>query len=210
MCRRITYQREIMAESSTSTETSAAQGFDLRGLALWLPATLVAAVVLGQLAVMLQPRFSPVLVFPVLLGAALGGIALALGRALNFQSRRWVVSGTLLSALVLTAAQHGFAYLEYRRAFERDVQENPQAQLLKHAGGHVGPAGFPQFIASEARDGRKIGDYRLTGWAVWLSWNVDGLLSVVAAGGVILLTLPSNQTADSKMQNAARKVQNAK
>jgi hypothetical protein len=127
-----------------------------------------------------QGYFAPWVIFPVLVGLGLGAMLVGLTRINQVGHRPTIVLAALLAALVAVAGQH---YADYRAAYRRACQENEVYRLAvatfpQGIQGRVPapPASFADYLLSQAAAGREIGAYRATGWMVWLSWTLDGLL----------------------------------
>jgi hypothetical protein len=48
------------------------------------------------------------------------------------------------------------------------------------------PADFGDYLRQEAARGRPVMKWTLQGWAAWLSWAIDGLLTLTAAVAMVL------------------------
>lgn len=50
----------------------------------------------------------------------------------------------------------------------------------------VSPPAFADYLRHEAARGRPVGRWKLQGWAAWLSWAIDGLLTFCAAVAMVV------------------------
>jgi hypothetical protein len=135
----------------------------------------------------LELHFTPLVLFPLLIGIGLGAIVVGLVRLGQVGHRSTIVLVTVLAVAVAVAGQH---YLQYqasqqqtqwfdtvRRAFP-DLPEDriPQA-----------PTGFFDYLQGQAAAGRPIvGNYVARGAVAWLSWVVDALLVLAAALAMVI------------------------
>ena len=139
---------------------------------LWLVPSLGVAVFLARVSVWLQPRFSPVVVFPLLTGAALG---IALGGLLylvHLRDPRLGVVATPFVALILALAEHAFFYLDYRSDFAATLSRNERKLVL--VADEVQPLPLVEYMRAHAADSRDV-----------LLWIGNCLLTIIAATGVV-------------------------
>jgi hypothetical protein len=134
------------------------------------------------LAAIVQDHWAPVLLFPILTGAMLGLGLRLLARGWPGLRRSTILAATLMGGLVLIGGQHGFAYRQYRAGYEQSRSSNPQAQLVELAFGDQKPLSFGEFLKYSARE-RSFGSWQVRGWQVWVSWVVDGALTLAGAVG---------------------------
>ena len=159
-----------------------------RSAAAVAAATIVGAA-LGAAAAGVQRWFSPVGVFPLLVGGCLGwACAAAFGR-FRLQSRRFAAAATLIAVVVVTAVQH---YATYRIARARDAEAEAQRRTIATATKQQGfgempaePLGFSEFLRHSADRGRPLGSQVVRGaWLIgW--WALDAVLIGVAAAIVV-------------------------
>ena len=155
---------------------------------VWLPATAGLGVVAASAAVEGQSYFAPLLLFPILVGIGLGATIVGLLRWLQMGNRPTVVLGTLLAVAVAVVGQH---YFHYRHLLSVSQQ---QIDAMQHVAGAAvarelvaPPSSFVDYMRQQAEHGRPLTRrHVLTGWAAWLSWSVDGLLTLAAALGMVL------------------------
>jgi hypothetical protein len=178
-------------ESSPPTPAPAAPDASLQrdGLTFvaWLAGSLVAACGWAWAATRLQASFAPVLLFPLLVGAAVGATTVGLARLCRINALPTLAAGAMLCGMAAVVGQHYLAYLEYRRAHESARGADPRLALVESQGQSVAPAGFLSFLEAQARRGRKFSVNQSAGsspagGAVWALWALDGALVVAAAG----------------------------
>jgi hypothetical protein len=105
-----------------------------RAFLLWITPAIVVALAVARVSVWVQSHFAPVVLFPLLAGAILGALLCGLLEVARFDHLPLAAIGTLLIALLASAAEHGFFYLDYRTALTKKtleaglpVEELPQA-----------------------------------------------------------------------------------
>lgn len=167
---------------SSDLPVSRANRGKLPATLLWI--ALASAVAFGWawLALRVQDRFAPVLLFPLLLGVLVGWSARWLTGLVGTPGRTAGWCGVALAALVAAASMHLLSWFDHRRAFEASVANNPHMQLAVAAGSPPPePPGFMTYLEAQATRGRVwLGGTR-RGWAAWLTWGVDGSLMVAGA-----------------------------
>lgn len=166
---------EPAAEQVESPEPTAV------GFALWLAGCLVASAVLIAVSHWAQQYSAPLLLFPLLVGVALGSCTAYLSRVFGLEFRRPAAVCLTIVALALTVGQHAVAYRDYRDKLERSRRERPERLLYEQMQGHAEPTTFGEYLSIEASRGRAIGSSRLFGWQVWASWAVDAAATVGGA-----------------------------
>ena len=125
----------------------------------------------------------PLVVFPLLVGCALGVALVGVMRLAEIGHRPTLWCGAILAAIAAVAGQHYFSFLDWRTA--------ETARIAKQLEGtpfigveEIMPAAAPSFIRfmeREAADGRHLTvAFKLHGAAAWASWALDGLLVLVA------------------------------
>jgi hypothetical protein len=138
--------------------------------ALWLIASGAAAIAGARVSVWIQAHFAPVVIYPLLLGMALGGAFAGLAYAAGLRRSRGLIGAVLLLAVCAALLEHGFFYADYRVGFER---------ALEHASERIGfpvqniePQSFPEYIASRSA---------VEEWAIE-RWVANPLITATAAG----------------------------
>ena len=160
-----------------SSETSRTATLALLALAM------VLGLMVAGVAVLVQTRWAPVLLFPAAAGGVLGLGLWGLTRLWPPLGRGWVWAACVAGGLALIGGQHYLAYRQYRANYEQSRMKNPQVQLVEQAFRDVKPMNFGEFLRFSARE-RTIGPWQLHGAAVWLSWGVDGVVTLAVAIGV--------------------------
>lgn len=156
----------------------------------WTAVAIVGGAVVGWLAHLVQGRFAPLVVFPLLTGAVLG-IVLALAmRAFGWGHRATSWYGVALAALVAVVLQHALGYRDAVRRAETDIEKYQQAlqAFPEQLAGRLPrpPEGPIEYFRRQAERGRPVGGYRLRGAAVYASWMVDAALLWLAATAVVV------------------------
>jgi hypothetical protein len=100
----------------------------------------------------------------------------------RFSDVRLAAIGAAVVALVAALAEHGFFYLDYRRAFEATRSKNEQKIGL--AAGEVRPADFGNYMRSHA--GPESGQAAL--------WIANAALMAIASAGVVVWYLKAKHT----------------
>lgn len=156
---------------------------------LWLLAATLLGAVVACLARDVESHVRPLLLlFPLLVGVVLGALNVGLMRSMQMGNRTTAILGVVLSAAVAVFGQH---YLDYRRAASvaRD-RISAMPRTLSPTVVHdlvLPPASFADYLRQEAARGRPITrQARLHGWAAWLSWVIDGLLTLAAALAMVV------------------------
>jgi hypothetical protein len=154
----------------------------VKKLAAWSAVAALLAVAMARVAVWLQSAgFSTVMVFPVVIGAVLGGIVSFMASQLGESRRMLVVVGSLMAAAVCASAEHGFFYLDYRSHFAAKLQSDPTMQLAVTMNPErFRPAPFSKFMSAAAAEN-------------WPLWIVDAFAMIAAAGATAWLVFPSRK-----------------
>jgi len=151
----------------------------------WVPWALVSGATIGWLAVQVQPYFSPLVVFPLLLGLLLA-LALISGlRVCSLAHTPTVYAGAVLAIALVVGGQH---YWSYRAA--RDARAVKQADLEKarrafpNLADHLvapPPESVIEYLRAEAAGGRELLGYRVRGTLLWCWWVVESILVLISA-----------------------------
>ncbi len=184
------------AERETNRPVEVPRGggrFSLAHLAIWMAVCPAVAAAAAVIASAVQPRFAPLVVFPLLVGLAVGAMLGGAMRIAQVGNRPTLLAGTLLAVAIVVVAQHYVAFRAAREACLRDVQSYRSA-VAAYPGHVLGPRPAPPenllaFLRHEAQRGRQIGSWRASGSAVWASWAIDALLTLGAATGLVVLGL---------------------
>ncbi len=153
-------------------------------------AVLLLSVLLARLSNLVQPQWSPFLLFPLACGGLLGAGLLLIHRRL-WPSRRWLLALAVAGGVLSSSGQHYFAYRDYLRSHEQKRQKDPQVALFEQALGKIEPTSFGNFLQFSARE-RNVGPFQLHGAMVWFSWMLDALLTVGAAVAVVYFNTRGN------------------
>ncbi len=158
---------------------------------LWAVVAPMLGVAVARLAVWVQNFRAPLLFFPLLVGCGLGLLLVGLMRLGQVGHRATLWSGAILAAAVAVAGQHYFSFLDYKAAL---IAQKPQGlsleafQAFQEMGMPEAPNGFAEFMQRQAASGRPVSAaYALHGAAVWASWALDGLLTLLATLTIIHL-----------------------
>lgn len=162
-------------------------------LALGLPAGVIHGLLIAWLAVTLQGRFAPWLLFPVLMGLLLGATLVALVRLSQVGNRSTILLVACVAALTAVTGQHYLSYQHSRQVAREEARLYQKAQQIAPMflkGRPVSPPNsFAEFLRWEAARGRHIGPYTARDTAAWLSWGLDGVLLFVAALALVVPAL---------------------
>lgn len=143
-----------------------------------------------------EPYFALWLVFPAIVGAALGAGLAWLAHLCKLADVRLLLMGTLIAAPVTVGAQHWFAYRQVRELYrEREAALLAKAPLAGAGAlalaGEEPPENVWQFLRQDAAAGRVlVGGWRAQGVACWLSWGLDAMLVLAAALAMVVLWRP--------------------
>jgi len=130
-----------------------------------------------------QGYLAPLILFPLLIGAGVGVTMVGLVRMMQVGHRPTVLSAVVAAALLAAILQHYVNYLEWCRP---EAVDPATGKDLSEAVARLVP-GFGDYIQAQARHGRPLAfGYVAHGWAVWLTWAVDALLTVFAAVAVAI------------------------
>ena len=180
----------MQTQPITSVPPTGPRPFSLTKAALFLPTALLLGALVGGAAAQVQTWFAPLVLFPLLIGFALGVLLVAVIRSVQAGQRPTVVLGTLLAIATLVVAEHYVSYRMYQRAAQAATDR--KVELAREAfAADIGPtAGFVDFLRREARQGRPLfGDYIARGTLVWATWTLDALLMAIAALATVVPAL---------------------
>lgn len=164
-------------------------------LGLWIPLCLIHGTAAAWLAFGAQKHFSPLGLFPLLVGLAVGVTLAGLMRLVHVAGTSTIVCGTLVASTVAVLGQHYFSYQEQRETAERQAahfrmiaQANPD--LVR--GTPPEPAsGVFEYLRWQAIRGRPMmGETVARGPWAWVSWAVDGCLTLIAT---LLVVVPASR-----------------
>jgi hypothetical protein len=164
--------------------------FSLRGVAIWLPGCLLLGGLAAWVAVDAQFYFAPFLIFPLLVGIGLGAALVLLMRMGQVGHRPTILLGTALAALAAVVGQHYFGFLDAKEHERRQTAAIEKAKAaLPDLADRLPPApaeNFCQFMRQQAGRGRSVFNLlEVRDGGAWALWTVEGLLTLVAALGVV-------------------------
>jgi hypothetical protein len=167
--------------------------FRWRHLVAGLPGAAICGALAAWIAVTVGQKFAPWLLFPLLVGAVLGMVLVALARMGQVGHRPTALLLTLVAAGAAILGQH---WLSYRDALQRSQEESKQFQKARQLaplfleGRPLDPPGsLTEFLRWQAARGRPIGRYTARDATAWLSWGLDGLLLLGASLAVAVPAL---------------------
>lgn len=157
----------------------------------WLAAVLTAGWGLGILAAIVQQRFAPLILFPLLFGAIIGATAVFLARIVKLGHRRAVGFGAIAAVLLAVFAMH---WQSYRLAVAQALRDAEQhAQLVQFHPQFATttvpppPEDVWQFLSERAEQGRLLpGGMLLKHSSVWGMWGFETLLTITGALAVVI------------------------
>lgn len=156
-------------------------------LLLWLPVCLVHGALVAWAATLVERFSAPLVLFSLLVGAALGASLVGMIRVLQVGNRPTVLLGTVVAATVAVGGQH---YIGYRTACRAVAEEERALARVAFQGGGlaempVPPEGFFRFLRWRAARGFALLGHKARGWTVWALWAADAALVLTAALGVV-------------------------
>ena len=143
-------------------------------LLLWTVPAAVFALVLARLSVAVQPTFSPVVLFPMLLGVALGLFVVSIRALAEARGTRSAVLGAVLLSVFLAGAEHWFFYRAYVQQRE-EFRQGPHGPAFAFVQEEAQPLDFGAFLAVQAKGPRP-----------WL-WGLHAACIVAGAVGVVVV-----------------------
>jgi len=134
-----------------------------------------------------QNFVAPMILFPMLIGIGVGITLVGLARIAQIGHRPTIVFSVVLAACMASVAQHYFIYLDvYYWHRPPVVTGQSTVQNLSAAIDLIIPS-FCDYIKAQVNRGRPLFfEYRAQGGMVWLTWAIDGLLTIIAAVAVII------------------------
>jgi len=164
------------------------------GFALAIAGGAIIGLLWAWWAEMAQGYFAPLILFPLLLGAAAGLMVVGLVRVAQIGHRPTIAGSVVLAAVLAATAQHYFTYLAaYRQPADATAgrgvvsgSSQPAPVDLSAVLDRIKPS-FGEYLQGQARRGRPLLlGYVARGWVVWLTWAIDGLLILAAALAVAI------------------------
>jgi hypothetical protein len=164
--------------------------FVARQLLVCCLAAALIGIAAGRVAAWAEHIRAPLLVFPLMVGCAVGLSLLALARLADIVHRPTLVAGAALAALAAVAGQHYFPYRDYlhdRAAFLAEKRQSGMAGVFLEGLPETAPS-FAAYMRGQADVGRPIAaGITLRGASAWASWAVDGLLVLASAVAVVVV-----------------------
>jgi hypothetical protein len=163
--------------------------FSRKGICLALAVGPLAGLIWAWAAEGVQSYAAPLILFPILVGVFAGLTIVGLARFAQIGHRPTIVLAAVLAALVAVAGQHFFRYVsDYWRPAAPAADLGAGGQDLSALAHKMAP-GFGEYLAAQADRGRPLlGQYVAKGWAAWLTWAIDALLTLAAA---VAVTIPA-------------------
>jgi hypothetical protein len=163
-----------------------------------------------------QSYAAPVILFPILIGVFAGMTIVGVTRFGQIGHRATILASAVLAAAVAVGGQHYLGYrsfLQHYSSVEGNGGNEGDSPIFVDHGFAAVPAkigtvpgtkigtvplsalarelapSFGAYLRGEADRGRPlVGEYVAKGWAAWLSWAVDAMLTVAAA---VAVTIPA-------------------
>lgn len=186
---------ESQTEPQVSIEAPPRTRFRPAHLGLWLPLCVIHGTATAWIAFGVQKHFSPLGLFPVLVGLLVGVTLAGLMRLVHVAGRSTIVLGAIVASAVAVFGQHYFSYQEQRETAQRQAAQfrmAAQAHPDLVRGTPPQPAsGVFEYLRWQAIRGRSIAGRIVArrGWA-WTSWALDGCLTLFAA---LLVIVPASR-----------------
>ena len=149
--------------------------------AAWLAIAALAVAAIAGGAVAVQGRFAPLLLWPILLGAALGVVAAQSAAACRVRRGAATVVVAGLAGALLVPAMQVIGWLQFRASYDRQVSGDPRLALVRSLSDELSPPDLATFLKRQAERGRNWIGGRQTGAVVWWSWGLDAVLAAVAS-----------------------------
>ena len=155
---------------------------------VWLLAAPLLGAAVARAAVWAEHVRAPLLIFPLVVGAGLGLLLVAVMRLAHIGHRPTLIVGAVMAAVVAAAGQHYIHYREYanaRAAFLAQKQDDGLLGQFQEMMPVAAPT-FADYMRGQARLGRAItAGYSLRGAAAWASWLLDGSFLIAMAVAVV-------------------------
>jgi hypothetical protein len=146
---------------------------------IWLIGCAALGLLVAWAAVVARGYASPLVLFPLIVGAVLGGSIVLWMRVLQIGHRPTIWLGALVAGLLTVAGEHYFTFWMEQHRVARNPEKPAGLHLL--APERIPPAAFHEFMPWSAERGLRIGDYTARGALAWLVWSVDGVLVLLPA-----------------------------
>jgi hypothetical protein len=149
----------------------------------WWVVLVLVSIAWTWLAVQVQRLFAPVLLFPLLVGGGVGGIAGLITRQFYVQNPRVNPLLIVMLGALAVVSLHGFVYLDYRREFQITFNADPRIRIFTENQTPIGPPGFLDYLHGQAVRGRPWIGGTWQGRGAWITWGIDAALVVASAIG---------------------------
>ncbi len=159
---------------------------------------MIAAVV-ASLACAAAQWAAPLGLFPLLVGAALGGVLVLAMRLMQIGHRPTIWIGTTVAIATLVVGQHFASYLQEKQhliEMHKKLEEKIGSSLAVVAPEMLAnrvppvPNSFADYMRAQSETGRPItATITLRGYQAWASWALDSALQAVAACLIIAWSL---------------------
>jgi hypothetical protein len=138
---------------------------------IWYGAGAVAAVAIAWLAALVHASgHAPIGVVSLVVGIALGTTLVKIAASSRVaKSRRHLIVGTILLAIVAVLAEHTWLYLDFRRQWQEAREKSPQVAIFRPES----PWAPREFFANEATPQRTA------------FWCIDAVLIIAGAVGTV-------------------------
>ncbi len=179
--------------------------FSLGGLCLGMAVGPAVGFIWAWMAAETQTYAAPFLLFPILVGVVVGLTIVGAVRFAQMGHRPTIVLSVVLAAVVTVVGQHYISYLSFVSHYSnakgaslglaetktaavsaktRSVSGQEFAALARQLAPNFG-----QYLCAQANHGRPLwGQYVAKGWAAWLTWAIDAVLTLAAA---VAVTIPA-------------------
>jgi hypothetical protein len=164
-------------------------------LVLWLPGVALLGGIAAWVAAGAQAHYNPIVLFAILVGIGLGAMLVGLMRVAEVGHRTTILVGTVLAAAIVVAGPH---FVRYRDALRLEHQQFKKFRDIQKAAAEDDllnlqltfpdpPADFADYLTHEAAEGWPlVAGYVARGWAAWLCWTVDGLLTLAVTLAMVV------------------------
>lgn len=153
--------------------------FRWQKLPAWLACCAAIGLLMAWAAAVARDYASPLLLFPLIVGAVLGGMLVLAMRVLDVGHRWTVWLGSLLAGLLTVAGQHYFTFWKVHWEVQRETARDPKTLLKLRLLDRLPPERFWEYMNWNAAVGVKIGRYEMRNGLAWIYWSLDGLLIFV-------------------------------
>ena len=168
----------------SSTSGPGPAGFHAISFACWLAGAVPLSLVVAWLAVLIEPRFAPLVVFPVLVGLCLG-MALAGWMRWCRMAHRTAPYSACWRRLWRSFAVSTTSRIAAQAQFDQRLAIILQAQRERGEPNDVGlptpPESLPSFMRQTAERGRPLAGRVVHGTGVWLWWGLEAALTLAGA-----------------------------